>query len=233
VVVVSPHLDDAVLSLGAAMASWVRAGSAVEVLTILACEPESSSPPGGWDARAGFSSEGDAARSRRVEDAAACGLLGAHPTWLPFGDSDYERHGDDDEVRAAVAEAVGAATTLLLPGSPLSHPDHEWVVRTIADASLGAHRLGFYAEQPYTARSRAGPATAPWLEVGLGATLTFQPARLGARDRLAKWRAICAYRSQLPLLALDRRRALALATRPELVAWAAEAGPDAALGSRG
>jgi LmbE family N-acetylglucosaminyl deacetylase len=101
-VVVSPHLDDAVLSLGAAIASWTRLGRAVTVLTVLACDPSSPARAGGWDRRAGFATEGEAARVRREEDEEACTLLGAAPRWLPFGSSDYERHGADDEIRATV-----------------------------------------------------------------------------------------------------------------------------------
>jgi LmbE family N-acetylglucosaminyl deacetylase len=219
VVVVSPHLDDAVLSVGAAIAAWTRDGAAVEVLTVLANDPDSSAPPGGWDGRAGFASEGDAARARRDEDAQACGELGATPRWLAFGDVDYDRHGDDGEVRSAVAAAVGDAHTLLLPGSPLSHPDHEWLVRTVADASLRAGRIGFYVEQPYAARGGGETRTAPWLEVGVGEQLSFEPVHVRTGDRLAKRRAVRAYASQLPLLALDRRAVLRLILRPELVAW--------------
>jgi LmbE family N-acetylglucosaminyl deacetylase len=218
-VVVSPHLDDAVLSLGAAIAAWGRQGADVEVLTVLAGDPESQAPAGGWDRRGGFATEGDAGRARRAEDTRACAALGASTSWLAFGDLNYERHGTDDDVRTAVAEVVGDAATLLLPGSPLSHPDHEWLVRTVADAPLGAGRLGLYAEQPYAARAGGTPGTAPWLEVGLGVKLVFEPVRVGIRDRLAKRKAMHAYASQLPLLALDRRGVLRLAFRPELVAW--------------
>ena len=42
VVVVSPHLDDAVLSLGATMAHAIESGAKVEVLTVFGCEPTSS-----------------------------------------------------------------------------------------------------------------------------------------------------------------------------------------------
>ena len=57
IVVVSPHLDDGVLSLGAWMASQVRAGARVELLTVFACDPESDAPTKGWDARGGFRTE--------------------------------------------------------------------------------------------------------------------------------------------------------------------------------
>ena len=189
------------------------------MLTVLANDPESVAPPGGWDGRAGFRSEGDAASARRDEDARACAALGAKPRWLPFGDGDYDRHGTDDEVRAAVAEAVGDAGTLLLPGSPLSHPDHEWLVRTVADASLGARRLGLYAEQPYTARTgeRAGDGVVargrPRREALLrpAACGLARPAREaagGPRLRVAAAAARARPRSVLRLI-----------LRPELVAW--------------
>ena len=66
VVVVSPHLDDAALSLGAAIARARRIGAArVVVLTVFAGNPESDLPAGGWDSRAGFATEGEASRARR------------------------------------------------------------------------------------------------------------------------------------------------------------------------
>jgi LmbE family N-acetylglucosaminyl deacetylase len=40
IVVVSPHLDDGVLSLGASIASWSRSGATVELLTVLGCDPD-------------------------------------------------------------------------------------------------------------------------------------------------------------------------------------------------
>src|SRR5262249_8239648 len=101
VVVVSPHLDDAVLSLGAAIACTAR-GRSVEVLHVFGGDPESDAPAGGWDRRGGFRTEGEATRARREEDRRACAVLGASPAWLSFGDADYERHGTGEEIRAAV-----------------------------------------------------------------------------------------------------------------------------------
>ena len=71
IVVVSPHLDDGVLSLGAAIASWARAGATVELLTVLACDPDSEAPAGGWDRRGGFATEGDSARALRCASGVA------------------------------------------------------------------------------------------------------------------------------------------------------------------
>ena len=213
IVVVSPHLDDGVLSLGAAMASWARGGARVELLTVLACDPHSEAPAGGWDARGGFATEAESARARRAEDKRACAILGIEPVWLPFGSVDYERHGTEDDVLAAVSDAVRGADVLLVPGFPLTHPDHAWLSKILADRVGLSARAGRYAELLYVVRE----ATEVPHE--------FRPVRTTVRDRLAKWRAIRRYRSQLPLLGMTRKPArspAALAIRPERVAWSGD-----------
>ena len=104
IVVLSPHSDDGVLSLGASMARWARSGRHVELLTVFALDPASSAPTGGWDRRAGFLTEGAAANARREEDRVACGILGVTPRWLPFGSVDFDRHGDENDVWEAMRE---------------------------------------------------------------------------------------------------------------------------------
>lgn len=205
IVVVSPHSDDGVLSLGAAMARWARTAR-VELLTVLALDPASTAPTQGWDRRAGFATEGDAARARRDEDLLACALLGVTPRWLPYGSVDFDRHGDDQEIWEAVRGCVDTADTVVVPGFPLTHPDHAWLSALLV-ARLPPERVALYAEQPYTLRMGEAP---------------FARAQAGVRDRLAKWRAIRAYRSQLPLLGMTqsvRRGPLRLALADERVAW--------------
>jgi LmbE family N-acetylglucosaminyl deacetylase len=213
IVVVSPHSDDGVLSLGASMASWARRGAAVELLTVLACDPGSEAPAGGWDRRGGFETEGASARARREEDRQACAMVGATPVWLPYGSVDYERHGDDGEVRDAVLGAVDGADSVIVPGLPLMHPDHLWLAELLAGA-LGGGRKARYAEQPYTRRAGVDPAAEGFVRTSV---------RVG--DRIAKWRAIRCYASQLPLLAMRRslqRGPHRYAASPEWIAW----GPD-------
>jgi LmbE family N-acetylglucosaminyl deacetylase len=206
IVVVSPHSDDGVLSLGASMARWARSGARVELLTVLALDPDSSAATRGWDRRAGFGTEGEAARARRAEDVEAAALLGVTPTWLPFGSVDFDRHGDDDAVWGAMQGQVDAANVVLAPGSPLSHPDHAWLHGLLSER-LPAAVLGLYAEQPYALRAE---------------TMPFPVASVGQRDRIAKWRAVRSYRSQLPLLGMTsglRRGALRHAWADEGIAW--------------
>ncbi|HEU4970780.1 MAG TPA: PIG-L family deacetylase [Gaiellaceae bacterium] len=210
VVVVSPHLDDGVLSLGASMASWARCGAVVQLLTVLACDPSSEAAAGGWDRRGGFETEGESARVRREEDRRACALVGATPVWLPFGSVDYDRHGDEADVRDAVLGALDGADSVIVPGLPLTHPDHLWLAELLAGA-LGHHWGARYAEQPYTRRAGVDPEAAG-----------FARTSVGLRDRVAKWRAIRCYDSQLPLLAMrrsPRRGPHRYAVTPEWVAW--------------
>jgi LmbE family N-acetylglucosaminyl deacetylase len=186
IVVLSPHSDDGVLSLGASMARWVRAGHRVELLVVLALDPASTAESGGWDRRGGFRSEGEAALGRREEDRRACATLGVAPRWLSFGSVDYDRHGDDHEIGDAIRAAVAASDLVFVPGAPLTHPDHAWLSR-LALERLSSHSIARYAEQPYATRARTSP---------------FERADVAVRDRLAKWRALRAYHSQLPLLGM-------------------------------
>jgi LmbE family N-acetylglucosaminyl deacetylase len=207
IVVLSPHSDDGVLSLGASMAGWARSGRQVELVTVFALDPASHAETEGWDLRGGFRTESDAARARRAEDERACAILGVTPQWLPFGSVDYERHGDDEKVWLAVRALVGEAGLVLVPGWPLTHPDHAWLNRLVVER-LPASSVGLYAEQPYTLRERSAP---------------FDRVEVGMRDRLAKWRAIRAYESQLPLLAMRslRRGPLRLSWADERLTWPA------------
>jgi LmbE family N-acetylglucosaminyl deacetylase len=221
-VVVSPHLDDGVLSLGASIASWSRSGANVELLTVLGCDPDSTTPAGGWDGRGGFATEGESALARRDEDRRASVEIGAMPVWLPFGSVDYERHGDAGDVRAAVADALDGADLVLLPGFPLTHPDHEWLVRTLTDGSLLRRRIALYAEQPYTRRVGEEPCVPGWLADATGRAWSFEPVHARVRERLAKWRAIRRYRSQLTLLGMHgslRRGPHRYALAREWIAW--------------
>jgi LmbE family N-acetylglucosaminyl deacetylase len=203
IVVLSPHSDDGVLSLGASMARWARAGAAVELLTVLALDPQSDAPTRGWDRRGGFATEAAAALGRREEDSAACAILGVTARWLPFGSVDFERHGGDDDVWNAMRELLEGAEVVLVPGSPLAHPDHAWL-HGLLTSRLPVSATALYAEQPYTLKSGTTP---------------FSPAPAGLHDRMTKWRAVRGYRSQLPLLGLHRRAQLRLALAEERIAW--------------
>lgn len=214
IVVVSPHLDDAVLSLGAAIAAATARGDDVTVLTVFAGDPGSDAEPSPWDARAGFGSAGEAAAARRAEDEEACALLGARTTWL-----EGMRAASAQELRRALTAEVAGADRVYVPGFPCTHADHVLVSRAVAeDPSPGELRL--YVEQPYATWRLLGDhvlpprraARAAGSAVRLGAVRALQeppqpghvapgPVRweavpAGRRERELKRRACLAYRSQ-------------------------------------
>jgi LmbE family N-acetylglucosaminyl deacetylase len=200
--VLSPHLDDAVLSIGAAIAHWVRHGTAVGVLTVLAGDPGSEAPAGKWDLRAGFHTAGEAARARREEDQRACALLGATPVWLSWGDDQYER-GSDDEIWTAIRSAIARADAVLSPGFPLSNGDHAWLAGLVMKRVDEETRIGFYAEQPY-ALWTGRPSTPPLLQDLLAEPLRWKGAPSDKGARVLKRRALRAYASQLRLMSHRR-----------------------------
>jgi LmbE family N-acetylglucosaminyl deacetylase len=210
--VVSPHLDDAILSLGASIGRATGSGRRVTVLTVFAGRPDSARPAGGWDSRGGFATEGDASKARRLEDEQACRAVGAELSWLPFSEADYRETLDGDSVWSAVNGAVTDARPedVLLPGFPLTNPDHAWVTELLMERGLPCSRLGLYAEQPYRfwacredARSHgdAGP-------MATGLPVEWVNAGRSLREVWRKRRAIVAYRSQIRLLGMSRRHTL-------------------------
>lgn len=229
VVVVSPHLDDAVLSLAATIARATKSGARVEVLTVFAGDPASDTPAGGWDSRGGFVTEGEAATARRAEDREACSIIGAEPSWLPFGDGDYAQGRDRSEVFAAVAGRLAGADAVLVPGFPLTNPDHAWLAELLLGEALPCARVGLYAEQPYRYMVRGERRRldvpgriSPRLPGGIE---WMHPARIS--DLPLKRRAILAYQSQMPLLGFTAKRRRKLHRmlldetlhRGEAVAW--------------
>jgi LmbE family N-acetylglucosaminyl deacetylase len=196
--VLSPHLDDAVLSIGERIASAARGGERVRVVTVLAGDPAATRPAGPWDAESGFRTAGDAARIRREEDLDACAILGAQPVWLPYSDEQYPRGGSDDEIWAATAEALRGVDAVLAPGSPLSHPDHRWLTELVVSHRDELPRLGLYAEQPYSI-GKGRPR-----DRGTLAALVPEPAFAPVRGSIVvgrrRRRARRCYRSQLDQL---------------------------------
>ena len=207
-VVVSPHLDDAVLSLGATLAHAVESGANVEVLTVFAGNPRSAAPTDDWECKAGFATEGAAAQQRRIEDRSACAILGVAPRWFDISPHPYERRESMEEVVSAVVAATAGADTVLIPGFPLKHADHASLTHALLSHGLNCRSLGLYAEQPYSFDLRATPSgpipAMPAACVRSGA-FTWDHARAQRRHRQLKLRAVQQYQSQLRLLGLRQR----------------------------
>ena len=199
-VALSPHLDDAVFSIGAFLHLEARRGTGVRVVTVFANDPAATGPAGSWDAMCGFASAGAAARARRTEDRRACAVIGAEPHWLAYGDESYGRPTDDDDVWRAIQGAVAGCSLLVVPGFPLRQADHAWLAELVLRRRTELpFALGFYAEQPYAraALARGQKGLAP-------SRLEFDRVPTAASDRLTKLRAAAQYRSQLRALGMSR-----------------------------
>lgn len=210
VAVVSPHLDDAVLSLGASIRAATRRGVRVDVLTVFSGDPESTTAADKHNRQAGFRTAGDAACARRAEDERACRLIGAQALWLPFADDANESPADDDDVATELALRLGVYDAVLLPGFPLRHRDHQRVSRVALRVLEPGSIVGWYVEQPYASwralsRRRLAGRTAPaasLAEIGFqhSAEASWHAMSCAPSDWAAKMAAAGAYRSQLPVL---------------------------------
>jgi LmbE family N-acetylglucosaminyl deacetylase len=193
--VISPHLDDAVLSCGRLLAAHPGA----VVVTVFAGRPGDDRLVE-WDRMSGFGPADDPIGIRRREDRWALRLLRARPVWLDlpqdvYRDPDPDGLPEPDALAAQVRAQVRAVIDVLDPARialplGLHHPDHH----AVADALRGAlpgRSVVLYADQPYALDQ---PRLLADRLDALG------PLRPVAGGRWGRWRktvALLAYRSQL------------------------------------
>ncbi|MCU1369962.1 MAG: glcNAc-PI de-N-acetylase family protein [Ilumatobacteraceae bacterium] len=148
VVVLSPHLDDAVLSAWSVLTLPPTVD--VEVVVVFAGIPVSGTT-GTFDPIFGTADSHGLAEQRRVEDREALARAGRTPVHLDLLDVQYRTQPlPVTDVAAAIAEPVAQAATVVVPAGIGRHPDHLLVRDAGADAArrTGA-RLVRYADLPY------------------------------------------------------------------------------------
>lgn len=202
-VIVSPHLDDAVLSCGQLMAGRPD----VVVVTVFAGVPSSPRLSTSFDRQSGWQGARAAVIGRRHEDRQACDVLAARPVWLSFPDSQYGEHVDVYDVASSIAAAVVESGARVAVGPVgLAHPDHLLVARAwniaarrIVDA--GAESAWVYEELPARVLwpEQVVDALGQWRARHWEPRLGF----LGTGPRDVKRQAIACYRSQLWAPELD------------------------------
>lgn len=198
---VSPHLDDGVLSCGQLIGHY----PGTTVATIFTAAPAAGGPLTLWDAACGFSFAGQAMAQRRREDLKALGILGARPLWLGFSDSQYGDTPLATELAAALDEMLReeAPATVCLPAG-LFHSDHVLVHQAmlLARAGHGDRHWLMYEDALY--RRRRGvlqQRLACLKEAGIRAA----PLALESGGALwLKRKAVQCYKSQLRALSLTR-----------------------------
>lgn len=170
-IVLSPHLDDAALSIGGTIARFTAAGEPTLVLTIAAGSPPPDAIPSPFAAslhRAwGVTAPGAVARRRR-EDEAAMAILGAEAQRLDQLDAIYRLPARYDTEAALLGEpaaedrleieladqlaSILAASPRALVLAPLAvggHVDHRVVHRVAIDLARRGRDVGFYEDLPY------------------------------------------------------------------------------------
>lgn len=231
VVIVSPHLDDAILSLGSWMTAETESGAILKVVTVLAGDPLGNQPASNWDLRCGFDNQAEATEARRREDARACEMVGAEPVWLPFTNGVYGLP-DDEAVWNALRPHLAWADTVLVPGCPLRHPDHRWLASLLFDSMPQALNVGFYLEQPYAARHRVDEFSFPDIGADLPGTLLPSVVSYGRDHAAIKRKAARSYNSQLKPLGrrfpfvITRLLRYESARGGETIAWLVRSGDE-------
>lgn len=202
--VVSPHLDDAVFSCGELLAAHPGA----LVVTVFAGVPPQTWWAPDWDAACGFASAREAMAARRREDREALEILRAEPCWLNCLDAQYRAHKPARGVGLKLARAVRRheADTIAIPLG-LFHEDHKLAheaALALLHSSQGKRWIA-YEDALY----RRIPGLAAERRAGLErAGIRLEPlcADAGGPHRVDKGRALRCYASQL--------RGLATAGRP-------------------
>ncbi|MGD0056057.1 MAG: PIG-L family deacetylase [Acidimicrobiales bacterium] len=155
VLVVSTHLDDAVLSCG----HFLYANPSTTVVTVLAGAPHVN--------HEGYNSETtgqpyapDAIAVRRGEDRLAMEYLGATPVWLDLFDADYKSYRPPIDYVDVIREEVSRVLDELHPKSVLvplglMHADHLAVADACLELALdGPFSWYLYMDLPYGFVSR-------------------------------------------------------------------------------
>jgi len=211
VVAVSPHFDDAVLSVGGLLGDMT--GRTLVVTVHGGAPPDDA--PSDWDRLCGFASAAAASSARGREDRVACGVIGAEWAHLPIADGAYGPPASVDALTEALRAHVTEDTLVLVPAGVCRHADHHRT-RDTALKALAEMRVGqawLYADQPYASRSDhwGGPgaealADEVWRERMAPVVENFglpeaRTSRLSAETWAVKHRAVLAYASQLGPLA--------------------------------
>ena len=186
-VILSPHLDDAVLSC------WhlLSGTDEVRIVNVFAGVPGGAA--GWWDRLTGATDARNRMRERRHEDRAALAIVGRDATNLDFMDAQYRSNGDEPSTLEAVLAHVEPHDTVWVPAALRGHRDHALV----RDAGLAlrdrGHEVAFYADLP-----QVGLA-APPAPLDLRA-LRPEPHRLDAGAFERKLMAVGCYATQVAAL---------------------------------
>lgn len=145
-VILSPHLDDAVLSC------WhvLTQPGEVTVINVFAGVPVGLGPPAWWDEYTGATDSGERVRERIEEDRLALALAGRKPMNLNFLDEQYREH--DQPLAALIAEIerlVASEANIYAPAAFANHTDHALVRAAALELRASGFTVSLYADLPH------------------------------------------------------------------------------------
>ncbi len=200
--VVSPHLDDAVISCGALLLAHPGA----TVVTLFAASPDAYADPlNEHDTDCGFQPGDDTMAARRDEDVRALAAVGAQPRWLDFCQNSHVERADPIAIPPGAVDALVAVIaevdpTCIVAPLGLLHADHQVTHTTALEvrAQEGRHPWLWYSDLPYAYVPRVLATRFRILhKAGWVASPTCPPR---SHDFAAKWNAFLAYASQQPAM---------------------------------
>lgn len=155
VLVLSPHLDDAVLSCG----HFLFAHPSTAVVTVLAGAPDALHE--GYNSKTtGKPYAPDAISVRRDEDRKAMDFLGATPVWLDLLDADYAAYRPPTDYGDVIRDEIGRVLSEMRPKSVfaplgLMHADHLAVSEACLELAINSPFTWYlYMDLPYGLANR-------------------------------------------------------------------------------
>jgi len=163
-IVLSPHFDDAVLSIGGIIAEF---DGPKYIVSFFSTPTTTTQYLTWWDEKSGFTKSTDARETREQENKNAAHLLGARVINLDYVDNQYEIRSSSDStslveaIKRDIEDIIGsmpnAQITIVGPsyfGETFTHPDHlvvsKALVQAVQQARYANTHFYFYEDLPYT-----------------------------------------------------------------------------------
>lgn len=207
--VVSPHLDDAVLSCSVKLMDKHQ----VDVVTVFTALPPESVECPAWDALTGALNSRVRVIERRQEDHSALAHFDIVPKHLNLLESQYQEWPHTVNDLQPLTSLMSGYEKVWLPAGIGLHPDHV-LVRQAGLAARGERKVILYADLPYAVRfgwpswltGKKTPLdvdrwyTSQFYATGLKETFSVTVRSLDEREQNVKMRAMAEYATQMPAL---------------------------------
>jgi LmbE family N-acetylglucosaminyl deacetylase len=145
-VILSPHLDDAVLSC------WhvLTEPGEVMVINVFAGVPAGLPAPAWWDEYTGATDSGERVRERIEEDRRALALAGREPTNLGLLDEQYREHAQPlEQLIEQIAPRLPPEAGIYAPAALTNHEDHMLVRAAALELRTAGADVSLYADLPH------------------------------------------------------------------------------------